>query len=128
MEASIRCLKSDLSLRPVFHKTDEAGMAHLHLGLLAYRPVSTIRFQLKQSGITHEWREIVRIMNTQKMETTHMVNIDEQCVSIRKCSLPEAKPKMIYKVPGYDEKPFIRRKFVVPQVIPQKCMRIDTGI
>jgi len=109
VESTFRCLKTDLSLRPVFHKTDEATMAHLHLGLLAYQLVSTIRFKLKQFGITHEWREIVRIMNTQKMVTTHMVNTDEECVSIRKCSLPESKVRIIYKVLGYDEKPFIRK-------------------
>jgi Fe2+ transport system protein FeoA len=95
-------------------------MAHLHLGLLAYQLVSTIRFKLKQFGITHEWREIVRIMNTQKMVTTHMVNTDEECVSIRKCSLPESKVRIIYKVLGYDEKPFIRKKSVVPQLNLEK--------
>ena len=116
VESTFRCLKTDLNLRPVFHKTDEATMAHLHLGLLAYQLVSTIRYKLKQFGITHEWREIVRIMNTQKMVTTHMVNTDEECVSIRKCSLPESKVRIIYKVLGYDEKPFIRKKSVVPQL------------
>jgi len=51
VESSIRCLKSDLHLRPIFHKTQEAGDAHLLLGLLAYRVVNTIRFQLKKEGI-----------------------------------------------------------------------------
>jgi transposase len=120
VEATFRCLKSDLSLRPVFHKTDEATMAHLHLGLLAYQLVSTIRFQLKQAGITCEWKEIVRIMNTQKMVTTNLVNTDEESVSIRKCSLPEPKVRMIYKALEYDEKPFIRKKSVVPQIMPKK--------
>jgi transposase len=120
VESTFRCLKTDLNLRPVFHKTDEATMAHLHLGLLAYQLVSTIRYKLKQFGITHEWREIVRIMNTQKMVTTHMVNTDEECVSIRKCSLPESKVRIIYKVLGYDEKPFIRKKSVVPQLNLEK--------
>ena len=48
IEATFRTLKTDLDLRPVFHKTDEASMAHLHLGLLAYWVVNTIRYQLKQ--------------------------------------------------------------------------------
>jgi hypothetical protein len=41
-------------------------MAHLNLGLLAYWIVTTIRYQLKQKNITSDWRELVRIMNTQK--------------------------------------------------------------
>lgn len=120
VESTFRCLKSDLSLRPVFHKTDDATMAHLHLGLLAYQLVSTLRFQAKQHGIGHEWKEIVRIMNTQKMVTTTLVNTDEQRISIRKCTNPEPKVKMIYDVLGYEQKPFIRKKSVVPQKNPEK--------
>lgn len=120
VESTFRCLKSDLSLRPVFHKTDDATMAHLHLGLLAYQLVSTIRFQAKQYGIGHEWKEIVRIMNTQKMVTTTLVNTDEQRISIRKCTTPEPKVKMIYDALGYEQKPFIRKKYVVPQKNPKK--------
>jgi hypothetical protein len=47
-------------------------------------------------------------------------------VSIRKCSLPESKVRIIYKALGYDEKPFIRKKSVVPQLISGK--NIYTGI
>jgi hypothetical protein len=61
-----------LELRPVFHRTDEACEARLHLGLLAYWLVSTIRFQLKKEGIHSDWRELVRVMNTQKCVTTTM--------------------------------------------------------
>ena len=43
---------------------------HLHLGLLFYRVVNTVRYQLKQKGINNGWREMVRIMNTQKAVTT----------------------------------------------------------
>ncbi len=34
IESTFRTLKTDLDLRPVYHKTDDAAMAHLHLGLL----------------------------------------------------------------------------------------------
>ena len=33
---TFRVLKTDLDLRPIYHKTDEASMAHLNLGILAY--------------------------------------------------------------------------------------------
>ncbi len=41
VEATFRVLKSDLNLRPIYHKKDESTMAHLHLGLLAYWIVNT---------------------------------------------------------------------------------------
>ena len=43
IEYSFRTLKTDLDLRPIYHKKDPSSMAHLHLGLLAYRVVNTKR-------------------------------------------------------------------------------------
>ena len=48
IETTFRILKTDLDLRPIYHKKDENTMAHLHLGLLAYWVVNTIRHQLKK--------------------------------------------------------------------------------
>lgn len=46
IESSFRILKTDLDLRPICHKTDDATYAHVHLGLLAYWIVNTFRYQL----------------------------------------------------------------------------------
>ena len=51
IESSFRVLKNDLDLRPVYHKSDAGTIAHLHLGLLAYWVVNTIRCKLKAHGI-----------------------------------------------------------------------------
>ncbi len=48
IENTFRTLKTDLDLRPIYHKNDDATMAHLHLGLLAYWLVNTVRYQLKK--------------------------------------------------------------------------------
>lgn len=113
IEYTFRVLKTDLDLRPIYHKTDSASMAHLHLGILAYWLVATIRYQLKQKGYKHDWREIVRTMNTQKCITTTMKNIKEETVSIRQCTEPSQKVKQIYDLTGYKYKPFYRKKSVV---------------
>lgn len=60
IESSFRTLKTDLDLRPIYHRNDDSTMAHLHLGLLAYWLVNTLRHQLKAGGINSSWREIVR--------------------------------------------------------------------
>lgn len=114
IEATFRVLKTDLDLRPVYHKTDAASMAHLHLGLLAYWVVNTIRHQLKQNGIHNEWRDLVRIMNTQKIVTTTMQNQYEQQILIRQCSEPTEQVKAIYTALNYKPQPFTRKKSVVP--------------
>jgi len=74
IEQTFCILKSELDLRPVFHQKDENTMAHLHLALLAYWIVNSIRHQLKKKWIHHQWNEIVRIMNTQKAVTTMAQN------------------------------------------------------
>ena len=70
IETTFRILKTDLDLRPIYHKNDDATMAHLHLGLLAYWLVNPIRYQLKQSGINDGWKEIKRKASTQKSVLT----------------------------------------------------------
>jgi hypothetical protein len=120
IESTNRSLKSDLDLRPIFHKTDEASQAHLHLGLLAYWVVNTIRHQLKSQQITSDWRELVRIMNTQKCVTTTMINDKGEHLSIRCCSKPEAKVAQIYQSLKLAPAPFIRKKSVVIKIDPAK--------
>jgi hypothetical protein len=114
IEYTFRVLKTDLDLRPIYHKTDAGAMAHLHLGILAYWLVNTIRYQLKQKGINSDWREIVRIANTQKCVTTCIENDKEQTISIRKCSEPATNLRKIYDALKYKYAPFVRRKSVVP--------------
>lgn len=125
IESTFRTLKTDLDLRPVFHKTDDASMAHLHLGLLAYTVVNTIRHQLKQKGINNEWRDIKRIMNTQKIVTTTMVNQYGQTIIIRQCSEPASQVEQIYAALNYKYKPFARKKFVVPPDEPSQLKPPD---
>ena len=74
IECTNRQLKTDLSLRSIYHQKDENSDAHLFFGLLAYWVVNTIRHQLEQGGFIHYWTKIVRIMNTQKLVTTEAMN------------------------------------------------------
>ncbi len=112
IEYTFRVLKTDLDLRPIFHKTDDASMAHLHLGLLAYWLVSTIRYQLKQKGYNHDWQEIIRTMNTQKYVTTTVENETGDTIIIQQCSEPEEKAKWIYQALNYKEIPLKKKKSV----------------
>ena len=113
IEYTFRVLKTDLNLRPIFHKNDDASMAHLNLGLLAYWLVTTIRYQLKQKDITSDWSEIVRVMNTQKCVTTNVTNKDQAVICIRRCSEPIPEVQKIYDALKYKNAPFIKKKSVV---------------
>ena len=120
IENAFRTLKTDLDLRPIYHKNDKATMAHLHLGILAYWLVNTVRYQLKNYNINSCWSEIVRIGNTQKMITTTGTNTFDKTVSIRKCSQPNEKLKTIYDILNANYRPFRKRKSVVHKLEPKK--------
>jgi hypothetical protein len=113
IEATFRVLKTDLDLRPIYHKKDESTMAHLHLGLLAYWVVNTIRHQLKKEGIHSGWSEIVRVMNTQKAVTTIAQNDKDEVIQIRRCTEPNQKVQKLYDALKYKYAPFVKKKYVV---------------
>jgi len=146
IENSFRTLKTDLDLRPIYHKKDNATMAHLNLGLLAYWVVNTIRYQLKKTEnktdsktettketsenmseakpINFQWREIIRIMNTQKSVLTVSQNRFDEVILTRRCSEPAVKLQAIYNRLNYKQQPFSKRKFVVHKSEFEK-MNID---
>ena len=114
VEATFRVLKTDLSLRPVFHQTDENTEAHLFLGLLAYQLVSSIRYQLKQKGIKHDWHNIIRIMNTQKEVYSTIKTKSGSTIQLKKCTRPTVQTKEIYTALSLKHKPYNIKKSVVP--------------
>ena len=113
IENSFCTLKIDLDLRPVYHKSDAGTMAHLHLGLLAYWLVNTVRCKLKAHGINSHWQEIVRIGNTQKIITTQGTNLAGIIIGVRKCSEPSEQLKNIQSILLIKPKPVTKRKSVV---------------
>ena len=118
IETTNRQLKTDLSLRPIYHQKDSRSDAHLFFGLLAYAVVNTIRHQLKQSGINCYWTEIVRRMSTQKLVTTQGINPLDEKVELRQCSCPAKSAVEIYQALHYKEAPFKKIKICRTQPPP----------
>lgn len=113
IENTFRTLKTDLDLRPIYHKNDESTIAHLNLGLLSYWLVNTIRQKLKREGENASWQEIVRIANTQKVITTTGINTVGKEIHVRKCSEPEVKLAELQRKLNIKSRPFTKLKSVV---------------
>ncbi len=120
VESTFRTLKTDLDLRPIYHKSDTGTLAHLNLGLLAYWLVNTMRCQLKSEGIRSSWKEIVRIGNTQKAITTTGYNKANEAITVRKCSQPIQKLKEIQEKLNIKSRPYTKLKSVVHKLKNQK--------
>ncbi len=112
LHSLFRTLKTDLDLRPIYHKNDDATLAHLHLGLLAYWLVNTIRHQLKMKKINHCWKEIRRIGNTQKVVYSTAQNVEDKIINIKKCTEAKEPLLKIYEALNFQSKPFTKIKSV----------------
>jgi len=112
VEATFRGLKSDLNIRPVHHQNDSRIDAHLYLTILAYQVVNTIRHMLKSKGINHDWRNIVRIMSTQKIQTIK-IPTDKKMIYLRKPSKPIEQVQQIYKAANCVDTQKPVKKYVV---------------
>ena len=88
-------------------------MAHLHLGLMAYWIVNTIRYQLKKNEITDDWSELIRKCNTQKLVTSTAKNQLNQLVSITKSSEPNKNVQQIFETLNYKPYKKITKQVVV---------------
>jgi len=112
VEATFRGLKSDLNIRPVHHQKDSRVDAHLYLTILAYQLVNTIRHMLKSKGIGHNWKNIVRIMSTQKIQTIK-IPTDKKVIYMRKPSKPIHEVQQIYKATNCKDTQKPVKKYVV---------------
>ena len=124
IESTNRQTKTDLNLRPIYHRKDDRSDAHLFLGLLSYWIVNTIRHQMKKANEARKkagpnpkaeyptpyWTEIVRIMQTQKSVTSEAVNALGEKVKMRICSTPTEQAADIYSMLNYKPTPFRRIK------------------
>ena len=112
VEATCRCLKSDLQIRPIHHQNDERIEAHIYLTMLAYQLVNTIRHMLKEEGIHHDWKNIIRIMNTQVIQTI-ILPTDKKTIHLRKPSKPIEQARKIYSATNCKETQKAVKKYVV---------------
>ena len=120
VESSFRCMKTDLNLRPVFHKKDKPCLAHLHLGILAYWVVATIRYQLKQKGYTKGWTQIVDIMDAQHSAATEMKNLQGDTIHIESPTEPTEQVREICEKVGITPVPYKTKKSVGVQISERK--------
>ena len=64
VEESFRCLKSELGLRPVYHRKDHRMEGHLFITVLAYHLLASIQRELRKKGISHRWSTIRMQLST----------------------------------------------------------------
>lgn len=112
VEASFRCLKSDLQIRPVHHQKDDRIESHIYLTTLAYQLVNSIRHMLKDENLNYSWTNIVRIMNTQSLQDVTLP-MKTKTLKITTSSKPIEKVLSIYKATATNSMIKRKSKYVV---------------
>ena len=112
VEASFRCLKSDLHIRPVHHQKDGRVESHIYLTTLAYQLVNSIRHMLKDKDINHSWTTITRIMNTQSLQDI-VLPMKTKTLRITTSSKPIEHAQEIYKATNTNSMIKRKQKYVV---------------
>ncbi|MCI0501758.1 MAG: IS1634 family transposase [Epsilonproteobacteria bacterium] len=99
LESVFRTLKTELGLRPIYHKTQKRVDAHLFITTLAYTIIHTIRYKLKAHNINYRWSTIREIVSPQVRITTTANIKDGRVLYVRQSSLlSNEKQKEIYDV------------------------------
>jgi hypothetical protein len=113
LEAVFRSLKSELGLRPVYHRTAERAEGHLFITVLAYQFVQVIRRRLQAHGITERWSSLRAILAGQCRVTATFRRPDGRALHVRKATQPEPAQLAIIRALGSDPLPGGVHKMII---------------
>ena len=113
VEATFRSLKSELGLRPIFHRTQTRSDGHLFITVIAYQMVQTIRHRLARQGQQACWAAIRAILEGQQRVTATFQRKDGRTLHVRKATRAEPGQLQIYRALDLDPDPGGVRKMVV---------------
>ncbi len=115
VEATFRCLKTDLDIRPIFHQKDAYIEPHIWLGIVAYQVVNYIKLKLNDAEINYSWSTIVEKMKSQQYSIQSANRKGGGKIYTKLCTQPSSDLKAIYSALGFKDRPFVRKSKVVTQ-------------
>jgi len=115
VEGCFRSMKSDLGLRPNYHKCEEATTAHIFLSVLAYHFVCPILRRLSEAGLNYTWNGVRNLLSSHDRVVTAFNTEQGHCVYVKNTTTANLSQKSIYNALGIKHDPlkniFHKRKF-----------------
>jgi len=99
-EEGFQIVKSDLGLRPTFHRLEDRVNAHVFITILAYQVLRFILHTLERQGDNRSWSTLRHILATHCYATIHLPLKDGSVHRLRKPGRPEACQWDIYRKLG----------------------------
>ncbi len=104
VEAVFRCLKSELGLRPIYHRTPRRAEGHLFITVIAYQLVQVIRRRLAERADgdlrSASWIALRRILGGRQRVTATFKRADGRTLHVRKATRPEPQQHAILEALG----------------------------
>ena len=117
LEAVFRSLKSELGLRPIYHRKPLRAEGHLFITVIAYQLVQVIRKRLAENGSrgcgSASWTTLRRILGGRQRVTATLKRADGRTVHVRKATRPEPKQQAILDALGIGSSAGGTRKTIV---------------
>jgi len=113
VEDAFRSLKSELGLRPVYHRLDRRLEGHLFISVLAYHLLAAIQRRLRAKGLSYRWQTIRSRLATQMRVTVAITNDKGERLYIRQTTDPEPFHLEIYRALNLPPKPLKTKRLRV---------------
>lgn len=117
IEAVFRALKSELGLRPIYHRAPRRAEGHLFITVIAYQLVQVTRRRLAAHGDescrTASWTTLRRTLGARQRVTATVRRKDGRTVHVRKATRPEPKQQAILDALAIRESPGGTQKEIV---------------
>ena len=113
VEAVFRSLKSELGLRPIYHRKPRRADGHLLITVIAYQLVQLIRTRLRAHGSHDSWTTLRRLVEGQQRVTATFRRPDGRTLHVRTATQPEPEQRAVYDALGIDPHPGGVRKTIV---------------
>ena len=96
IESSFRAMKSELGLRPNYHKNETTTMAHIFLSVLAYHMVCPVLKRLSESGLNYTWTSVRNILSSHDRVVTSFNTREGDCIHVRNTTQANLSQKTLY--------------------------------
>ncbi len=90
-------MKSELGMRPNYHKGDDPTIAHISITVIAYHILSGILKKLRMGGINYRWETLRNILSSHVRITTSFNTENKETIHIRTSTPPGIKQREIYR-------------------------------
>jgi len=95
VEQAFKEIKHDLSIRPIFHKTEERIEAHIFVAFLAYCLQVTLKAKLRTLAGGTTPREVIAKFKTMQMVDVHLPTTDGRELTLSRYTQPEPEHRIL---------------------------------